>query len=726
MKLQTVSIAIATLVMLSALMFGASITNDLEYTLDESRLNIIPSLSQDEEYNVSSYHDFALASMDIIISRLMNFSTGNVFHAGDASWEIYQLQTSLSTYHWTIAALARAYESTSNITFSIAMSRAAVKMVDYFYDPVYPGFYVNNYATPETATTKRAGVQAYAYWALDIAESVNASLDFTVEKQSAITCLTDVLYDDVYGGFFFFTMRDGSLAVPEHIFEVYPNDGKRLDHVSLGAAALFDAGAASGNSTLIQIAEHATNFIIRYMKHDYAMELAGLRLAVHRNGTTIILDPGYRSGNSVVTDLNAIAMRSLMTGYQTTGNATYLSLVEDVFDALIANNWDTQYGAWFAEVLDGLPYDPLDDEDVKFYKYSEIQFQIVLALEQLYEVTSDLFPVRMVIDTLELVLTELWEPLDEGFVANSNQEWEVLNDEWEIHYTAVQSLGVLTLERIWNYGLPYISNVRVQPSNPRPHDLINFIATAHDSDGIDMVYVNYTLNNDGIMTTGILELIENPSVGSVYNSSMEDLADQTSCSFLVVANDTTGKVFIAGMYNFMVRADTFPPVVSLSAIRPTDEVSIGDNVIIDMDVYEFPLQSFVYDCELWWRVNSGPFNIVNMTFIGINGQHLIYRYNIGQFQAGDEIEFHGQIIDEAGNLGVSSRYVLTVVGPQIYVSPLAAWQIAAAVGLIAAPGVGYVYAQKKKGKYRQAQRDGKKDAKRRARRRGGSRSRRQD
>jgi len=70
--------------------------------------------------------------------------------------------------------------------------------------------------------------------------------------------------------------------------------------------------------------------------------------------------------------------------------------------------------------------------------------------------------------------------------------------------------------------------------------------------------------------------------------------------------------------------------------------------------------------------------------------------------------------------------VLTILGPSIYFTPISAWQFAAAVGLIGAPGVGYVYARRKKGKYRQAQREGKKDAKRRARQRGSSRRRRSE
>ena len=262
MKSKFICLTIVMLVVLSAQPFGANITNTREYKLETVRQTDTTVLSQQEEFNVSSYHDFAEVSMDILVSKLFNMSTGEVFHASDADWELYQLLSSVANYYWAISALARAYETTSNETFSIALSKASLTMVDKFLDPVYPGFYVNDYSPPEVASTKRAGVQAYAYWALEIAEGVNASLDYTTEKQSAISCLTDLVYDEVYGGFYFYVMRNGSTTVPDHFFEVYPNTAKRLDHLVFGATALYNAWEDTGNSTLIDIAEHALNFLI--------------------------------------------------------------------------------------------------------------------------------------------------------------------------------------------------------------------------------------------------------------------------------------------------------------------------------------------------------------------------------------------------------------------------------------------------------------------------------
>ncbi|MHA2069308.1 MAG: hypothetical protein ACXABY_33525, partial [Candidatus Thorarchaeota archaeon] len=562
------------------------------------------------------------------------------------------------------------------------------------------------------------GVQAYAYWALETAESVNASLDFTAEKDSALRCVTDMLYDPVYGGFYFFALRNGSLNIPDNIDEVYPNDGKRLDHLALGASLLFDVGSSTGNSTLIDMANQAISLMLGRMRYYVDMELMGFKLAVQRNGSTFIVEEGLRPAHTIVTDINSIAIRALAKGYGVSGNTTYIDIAYDVFQALLASNWDTEQGGWFAETLDGEPYDPNFDEDVKFYKYSEIQFQMILALEDMYEATDELFPIRMVIDTLELVLARLWEPVDEGFVSNSNQDWAIIDPSWEVHYTAVQAQAIIGLERIWNYGLPIVSHVRVTPTNPRPQDVVYFTATVLDADGIDYVYVNYTLTVGTNITQGVLPLIANPTLNGVYNNTLGSLEDNCGVNFLVIANDTTGRVFTAGSYYFLVRTDVYAPGVFLKTIYPIDEVRVGDNVVIDVETKEFPIHSHTLYCEIWWKMNAGVFIGENMTLVGVDGGSLIWRIDMGEFNTGDVIDFYFESRDESGNLGASVLYVLTILGPAINVTPFSAFQIIAVAGLLAAPVVGYSFVRFRKRDLGEIQREGKKAARKRARRRG--------
>jgi len=719
MKQKIIFTAILAIVMLNALTLGVNITNSPEYRVDSIGNTKITVLSQDQEYNISSYKNYAEATIDIMLTKLVNITTGEVFQAGSSDWTGDPLNdTTLASYYWAIAALSNAYYISYNETYRIAMSRAANKMVSLFMDPTYPGYYVNQFSGLEIRQTKRPGVQAYAYWALEIAESTNTSLDFTTEKESAVRCLTDMLYDPVYGGFFFYTMRNGSLNVPAYFDEIYPNDGKRLDHLVLGATALYDAGLSLGNTTLWDIADQAMSFMILKMRYDYDMEFRGLKLAVTRTGGLVNVGEKERVARSVVTDLNAMAIRALVKGYDTTGNTTYLDATAEVFEALLANNWDGESGGWFTEIVDGLPYDPLEDEDVKYYKYSEIQFQMILALESLYEATDSIYYIRLVIDTLELVLEHLWDIGDEGFVSNSNQIWAVIGTDWKIHYTAVQAQAVLSLERAWGYGLPIVSRVRISPTNPRPEDIVVFSVTALDDDGIDFVYVNYTMRVGSNVTYGILPLPSNPQVGGVYNNSMSPLEDSTAVNFEVVANDTTGRSFIAGSYYFIVRLDTFAPVVELHAIYPTDEVRVGDEIVIDIETYEFPEQSHTNSCELWWRLNAGAYVSENMTPVGIDGDRLIWRFILGQFNGGDKIAFFSLVMDEAGNVGESRLYLLTVLGPAFNITPFSAFQILAVVGLIAAPGVGYAYTRMRRRDLGEAQREGKKAARKRARRRG--------
>lgn len=718
MKPKIIFMAILAIVMLNALTLGANITDTPEYKLEITENAKITIVSQDQEYNISTYRNYVDAALDVMIANHLNLTTGVVFHSVTHDLAAYSVETSLSSYYWAIFALSKAYSISNNETYKIAMSRAAIKMVNLFMDPMYLGFYVNQYADPEIAQTKRPGVQAYAYWALEIAESTNTSLDFTVEKESALRCLTDMLYDPVTGGFYFYTMRNGSIDVPSYFSEVYPNDGKRLDHLVLGATALYDASLSYGNTTMLNMADQALSFMLLYMKYHYSMEFMGFKLAVDQTGGTVSVAPGDRVAHSIVTDLNAMAIRALLKGYGITGNTTYLTEANQLFETLFYKNWDGDFGGWYTEVVNGEPYDPLDDEDVKYYKYSEIQFQMILALEALYEITDSIYPVRIIVDTLELVLGHLWDIEDEGFVSNGNQKWEVFNDEWELHYTTVQAQAVLGLERISSYGLPIVTRVRIWPTNPRPQDPIDFSVTAFDEDGIDFVFVNFTMETGDNITHGNLSLSAHPTIGNLYNSSMGTLQNGTEVNFDVVANDTTGRMFVAGNYHFLVRIDIWAPIAELHAIYPTDEVRVGDDVVIDMETYEFPIHSYTEYCELWWRLNSAVYIQQNMTPMGFSGDRLIWRIILGQFNTDDKIDFFCFVMDESGNIGESRLYVLTILGPAINITPFTAFQIVATISLIAAPGVGYAYARSRKRGYSDAQREGKKAARKRARRRG--------
>lgn len=704
--------------MLSCLTPSANITINHEYRLnsiENTRTNI---LSQNPEYNISSYKNYMDATLDIMLAKHLNMTTGVVFHSVTEDLSKYSVETGLSSYYWVIYALSNAYISSNNETYKTVMSRVANKMVSIFMDPIYPGFYVNQYSEFELNLTKRAGIQAYAYWALEIAESTNSSLDFSTEKESALRCLTDMLYDPINGGFYFYTLRNGSLDVPTYYSEVYPNDGKRLDHLALAATLLYEVGWSSGNSTLIDMADNAMSFMINHMKYSYNFEFMGLKLAVNRTGGSIDVNEYDRVARSVVTDINAMAIRALIKGYEITGNQIYLDLANQVFEALFAHNWDGVNGGWFAEVVDGEPYDPLDDEDVKFYKYSEIQFQMILAMEDLYEITNSVYPIRIVIDTLELVLGNLWDTEDEGFVCNSNQVWEYFNLDWEIHYTVVQAQAAVSLDCAWNYGLPIVTHVRITPTNPRPQDTIYFTVTAFDEDGIDTVLVNYTMRNGSNETQAMFPLIAHPSIGGLYNASIENLTDGTAVNFEVFANDTTGQMFIAGIYFFAVREDTFAPIAQLHAIYPTDEVRVGDDVIIDFETYEFPLHSITNSCKLWWRLNSAPYTVDDMGLIGSMDNWLIWQIELGQFHERDEIAFFCLVTDESGNVGESRMYVLTILGPAMNITSFSMFQILATIGLIAAPGVGYAYTRIRRRDLGAAQREGKKEARKRARRRG--------
>ncbi len=683
-----------------------------------------------QDFNISSYLDFSEVTLELILDKLYNESDGSLFRSADHKWELIDLLSGLADYYWGIAALAHMYEASvqqgaPNETLKTIVGRAAQRMAYLYIDDEYPGFGINSWSAYILRTSKRAGIQSYAYQALRIAESVDPSLNFTLEKQTAIDCLVDMLYDEENGGFHFFTLRNGSLDIPDNVDEIYPNDGKRLDHLALGAIALYDAGIEQNNSTLIQMANASMSFLVSFFQESFQGDYLGLKLAVNRTGGNAPVAAGRRPANVVVSDVNAIAIRALLKAYDVTGNTSYLSLSESTFQALMQFSWDTVSGGWYAETLDGIPFDPLDDEDVKFYKYSEIQFQVVRTLVELYDVTDNLYYIRMIIDVLDLTLQHLWDTEDGGFYQNGNSEWSSFSEEWQWHHMAIQGQSIIALETIWSYGFPLIGNVRINPVSPRPVDSVLVSSTVLDDDGIDTVYVNYTSDVDGTVTTGIFELLPHPEAGGLFNSTFGFLNDSARVNFRVVANDTLGNDFIAGSYYFIVRADIFEPLVELKSIYP-EEIRALDPVVLEFSTYEFPIHSATLYCRLHWKLNDGPYQEENTTLVSIEEDHLIWRIEIGPFQGGDVISYYCMAVDETGNWGISGFYRLTILTPVQYVSPLAAWQILATIGLIAAPGAGVAYVWSRKRYAQEQQRTLKKEARKRGskgRGRGRSRSR---
>ncbi|MFX1271333.1 MAG: hypothetical protein ACFFAX_06570 [Promethearchaeota archaeon] len=678
--------------------------------------------------NISSYLDFAFASGSALIDNLVNVYDGTVFHEADFQYNLILNGSALADYYWAISALSRIYNITGNATLFSVIGKMATKMVELYMDPVYPGFYINTWSPTEVTQSKRAGIQAYAYNALVIAENIDSTLNFTAEKQSAIDCLTDMLYDSENGGFHFFTLRNGSLNIPSYIYEVYPADGKRLDHIALGISALYDAGESTGNATLIAMANRSLDFMIKHMPYiNETSHYFGMRLAVNRTGGDPVVNEVERPARTVVTDINAMAIRALLRGYQITHNTTYLDWAEDTFYAVLANNWDQSYGAWFAETLDGDPYDPLDDEDVKWFKYSEIQFQMVLTLEDLYEVTSNTFFIQLTIDTLDLVIAKLWDIEYGGFFQNSDREGYVFSEGWRIHIAAVQGLGVLALERIWSFGLPIISYVRVSPTNPRPTDNITLLVTASDSDGIDTVFANMSIEYESGQTNLSIVLIpENANILGTFNTTINPLPDGTKVNFVVFANDTLGNVFIAGNYFFNVKLDIYAPVVLLRQTYPADEILAGQDVIVEFGIYEYPIHSIILSCQLFWKVNDGVYAPLNMTWYDVDGEYMLWVADIGNFNADDVVSFYCLAVDESQNVGESAFYRLTILALRP-ISPGAAWQTFAAIGLVIAPGIGYGFTRLRRERAMSTQRVLKKEArkrstKKRPRRRRSSRS----
>ena len=102
-----------------------------------------------------------------------------------------------------------------------------------------------------------------------------------------------------------------------------------------------------------------------------------------------------------------------------------------------------------------------------------------------------------------------------------------------------------------------------------------------------------------------------------------------------------------------------------------------------------------------------------MTWYDVDGEYMLWLVDLGYFDAGDVISFYCLAVDESNNVGESAFYRLTIIAAEP-ITPGAAWQTFAAVGLVIAPGVGYGFTRLRKERAMSVQRTLKKEARKRS------------
>ena len=149
----------------------------------------------------------------------------------------------------------------------------------------------------------------------------------------------------------------------------------------------------------------------------------------------------------------------------------------------------------------------------------------------------------------------------------------------------------------------------------------------------------------------------------------------------------------------------------LRTTYPSDEIRAGDTVIIEFGTYEWPEHGRITSFIMYWKVNDGVYAPYNMTHVDYDESYYVWIIELGVFQAGDVISYYCLAEDESGNIGQSAFYRLTILGIYNPVAPWSGLQIALAIGLVAAPGIGYGATRLRRQNAMSTQRELKKEAK---------------
>ena len=201
---------------------------------------------------------------------------------------------------------------------------------------------------------------------------------------------------------------------------------------------------------------------------------------------------------------------------------------------------------------------------------------------------------------------------------------------------------------------PVISNPGHEPDNPDHQDSVILSATITDNDDVIYAYALIQINegswNNYTMTEGASDVWS-------YDSGTYSLG--TNVSYYFQAKDAAYNSETSSTFYFNV-TDSENPVLSNIDHIPDSPTEL-QTVEITCTATDNDDISFV---TLYWKIDAGEYNSVNMTEDGDN-----YSTTIGTFNAGETIYYYLKAVDPSTNYAQSSEYNFVIQevyeGPQL-------------------------------------------------------------
>ncbi|MFX1511440.1 MAG: AGE family epimerase/isomerase [Promethearchaeota archaeon] len=648
---------------------------------NELFLPLLRSDSQeDPEVYFPNFLFYSIMLGNALIDYLYDNETSGFYRSTNEYWTPESLLKEKWTYDQAQAIraflkLSKALLNESQIEYAIQIAtETANYMIQNLWDNESGGFYMND----QGSRYKLPGIQGQAVMALIDLFKVTGNQTFLEIASECLNFMNSNGWDSANGGYYYILSHIGDIATTNPFENIpYEPDSKRVDHNVLMGKALLEYHKVSSDSLLLSKAIDVYQFIN----------------STSRNSTTSLFYTGVDINNETVEPsyadifIQSQVLDFLAQLYEVTGNSTYYDDFFTLIKNVIYYFWDDQFGAFFATYS----YEGIEANDKR--KFTERQFYAIRALDEAYKLSNNSAYYNLILNVFEVTNEMLYDNIHEGYYQIATQEGQSINPSidpsWRYKYTVSQALAIFELANIWLYSKPGVLNALWSPTQPRPQDNVKISVAAFDSDGINNVILNYSLNNEPYKQ---IEMDPDPNVGNMYYTIFTSQLNGTKMNFNINVNDTFGNIAVRGSYFFLWQQDVWSPHVEQLAIEPAYEVNVHTKVSMTVFAQDIPSQGSIADVYIYYHEQGKTEQVREL--ISTSGTIWTIEFPDG-FGEPHNFVYYFVAIDDQENVGYSAIYSLIIYGEKV-VFPLTSVILVLFVVVILVPMGLYVYVERKK------------------------------
>ncbi len=514
---------------------------------------------------------------NLLIENLYDNVSNGFYFSIDEEWREVTINSEKRTYDnaQAILGLLKLAEAVINQTesdFALNIAESTANgLLNNLWDPDFDGFFIS-----PSDRYKKPGIHGkaiQAFLALYEETGISSYREIAIDT---LNFIDRVAWNDSEGYYIYVTSHTGlPLIVNPYQGDPYEPQSLRVDHNSIMGIALLDFYRIDTNSTYLTKACRI---------YDIINETC-------RNSTTNLFYTGVDSHHEIVypeaSDLfiNSLVLEFLAQLYNVTEDQKYYEDFFILLNTVLLNFWDNDYGGFISTRSSG---NFSSDDRTKF---TERQFYGIEALDKAYKLTNNDLYYNLILDTIEILNTNLYDQINGGYYQLANPDGSQSGDAtWKMKVTVTQSLGIYTLANIWLYSKPSALNVIWSPTTPRPQDKVSLLIAAFDPVGISTVFLNYSIDGSNFK---LLEMVPHLVKNMFICNIDPPYKDGTSINFNIIITNANDEQVIRGDYSFLWQFDRWPPEVQVLGFLPGIEIPVNEEFTIIVTANDIPSQGSV-------------------------------------------------------------------------------------------------------------------------------------